>query len=184
MVEMVPACAACKAFVSKLNGAAWESGFGVCAWSVWLASVMSGTKTKHLSEVIQLCQPDVCQVTQFAGAARHPAMELLAPSNTVFPAGCVSVGSDSGRCAGSPSLDHLPKLFKQSWLAVCFPRFLGRAGVSPPFPWAQPQVAGTFIGPSFRGEAEARLYSGRQDCRVGLEGTRFPSVPYALGPAG
>lgn len=38
------------------------------------ASVMSGTKVKHLSEVIQLCQPDVRQVTQFAGAARHPAV--------------------------------------------------------------------------------------------------------------
>ena len=68
---MVPACAACKAFVSMLNGAASESGFGD---SVWLASVMSGTKIKHLSEVIQLCQPDVCQVTQFAGAAHHPAV--------------------------------------------------------------------------------------------------------------
>lgn len=57
-----------------------------------------------------------------------------------------------------PPSDHLPKLFKQRWLAVCFPRFLGREGVSPPFPWAQPQVSGMFIGPSFRGEAEARLY--------------------------
>lgn len=55
MVEMVPACAACKAFVSKLNWAAWESGFGVCVWSVWLTSVMSGTKIKHLSEVVQMC---------------------------------------------------------------------------------------------------------------------------------
>lgn len=74
MVEMVPACAVCKAFIRKLNGAAWESGFHDCVWSVWLASVMSGTKIKYLSEVIQLCQPDVCQVTQFAGAAHHPAM--------------------------------------------------------------------------------------------------------------
>lgn len=76
VVEMVPACAACKAFVSKLNGAAWESGFGD---HVWLASVLSGTKIKHLSEVIQLCQPDVCQVTQFAGTAHPPGCVTARP---------------------------------------------------------------------------------------------------------
>lgn len=77
MVEMMPAYAVCKAFASKLSGAAWESGFHD---SVQLTSVMPGTEMKHLGEVIQLRQPDVCQVTHL-GAARCLAVELLALSN-------------------------------------------------------------------------------------------------------
>lgn len=44
---------------------------------------MSGTEIEHLGEVIQLCQPDVCQVTQL-GAAHPPAVELLALSNVTY----------------------------------------------------------------------------------------------------
>lgn len=52
---------------------------------VWLASALSGTKIKHLSEVIQLCQPDVCQVTQFAGAAHPPGRVTARPEQYRVP---------------------------------------------------------------------------------------------------
>lgn len=44
-----------------------ESGFAI---------VRSGSKTRHLNNETQLCQPDVCQVAHLVGAAHLPALQL------------------------------------------------------------------------------------------------------------
>lgn len=156
---MLPA----KRFVSKPSGAACESGFRMRVWGAWLANVMSGSKIKHLNEVIQLCQPDVCQATQFAGASQ--------PGNCLPRAVRCSWGSwqpalPSEEAVGSARAFPASAASLSSVSRPGFPCFLGKELVSLPFPGTSLSFLATFFPCSRRERTAPR----------GLKVGRFPSI--------